>query len=300
MATLAPLMNKGVQSNAGMLQLKAMHKYITDYDSFKQIDKENFARLGIGKRQAAQMRKLMEDPEMTQRLEDGTDAGLIVPRMDKWPDFLSSQYERALVKAQREALVAPALGDMPTALNAYAPLSLFYQFTSFPYTISNELVRKMVQNTRLHPRELNSYLPWITATATGAMVMHIKNRLTGKSDEEIWNRPMPEIVWDVMSRSPLTIGMSAAFADSAFALVGGGVNNLLGMNVLPAGFTYFKKQQSFYGAGGPVLGLGNQMWTTALAASNGNTDLAADRALRMLPIVNTIIPRTLMSLTNNQ
>ena len=298
--TLAPLMNKGVQSNAGMLQLKAMHKYIMDYDSFKQMDKENFARLGLGKRQVEQMRKLMSDPAMTQKLDDGTTDGLIVPRMDKWPEFLASQYERALVKAQREALIAPALGDMPTALNAYAPLSLFYQFASFPYTISNELVRKMVQNSRLHPRELNSYLPWITATATGAMVMYIKNRLTGKSDEEIWNRPMPEIVWDVMSRSPLTIGMSASIADSAFALIGPSVNDAFGGNVLPAGFTYFKKQQSFYGSFGPVLGLGNQMWTTAMAASNGNTDLAADRALRMLPFVNTVIPRTLMSLTNNQ
>jgi len=301
-ATLAPIMNKGTQGNAGMLQAKAMYKYITDYDSFKQIDKENFARLGLGKRQVDMMKKLMDDPSMVQKLDDGTADGIIIPRIDKWPEGLGSAYERAISKAQNEALIAPAFGDMPSALGAYKPLGLFYQFSSFSYTISSTLLRKMIQDARLHPSQIqNHLLPLVAGIGLGAQVMYLKNRLIyGKSDEEIWDRPMPEIVWDVYSRSPFVAGQVAAFTEAAFQLVGGGINDAVGRNVVPQAANYFKQNQGTMGMFGPLVGKVGTYGSMASQVANGKGEQALERFIKQTAILNTTIARTLMTVTSGE
>ena len=290
--SLAPTWNSWVQKSFGHSFMESMNDSLHNYSKLHASEKEHLARLGIGQSQVDRMVKLLDDPKMSMHL--GPDGGLKVPKRDMWPEDLYGDYLGTLRRAQNEALIAPEIGDMPFIIKKHPILRLVYQFSSFSFAWSGQVLRKAIQRGVLHPDQYNDHAVALTGVAFGFMVMYLKNTLIyDKTHDEVLNKPTPDLIWDIMSRTPYVTGMGNSLIESAFTLAGEPINNMLGANVLPQTGNYFKWNQGLAGGLGPTFGLANSAYKNM---ASGDFEKSLARSLAAAPIANTILLKPLINM----
>lgn len=294
--SLAPQWNRWVQTSFGHVFMDSLNDGIMHWDNLKAIDKEHFARLGIGERQARKMAKALADDNMTKGFGPGN--RLRIPIKDQWDDELYGQWLGVMIRGQNEALISPEFGDMPALVMRHPLARLIYQFSSFAFAWGGQVAKKAVQRGVMHPSDIKRHAPLLMGIAFGTMVMAMKNTIIyGKSWDETWDREPAELAWDIMSRTPYVTGMGNTLTENFFTLFGSSINTAAGMNILPQESNYFKRGQGLASLAGPAVGILQGTYVNAaMQAADGDYEKAFDRVAVQLPIANTVGARALMNL----
>jgi hypothetical protein len=294
-ATLAPTWNGWVQSSFGHVFLEGMNDGILNFDKLSKIDKDHYARLGLGETQMRKMAKLLNDPKMT--VSFGPKGGMLrIPNKELWPEDLYGDFLGTLRRAQNEALIAPELGDMPSFVKRHPLARLIYQFSSFAFAWSGQVMRNQIQQGILHPRDMKNYGTFLMSLVFGAMVMYLKNIVVyDKTHEEMLAKPNVDLMWDILSRTPFVTGMGNSLIEAGTTLVGPPINNAFGASVLPGGDNRFKGGQGAMGGLGPAGGIAGSIIKRLGHAADQDYEKALARSMAAVPLLNVAALRPLIN-----
>lgn len=294
MATLMDGWNKRVRNAFGLDFMQQMRDDAgTVWENLSEPRRRFYARHGLGKEDLRDLADLWNRKNIPLQSE----AGLAIPDRGAWyaerPDLLQ-KFQKAMVGAGEEVLLDPSFGDQPFLRSS--PIGrMLIQFTSYTFTAAERVIPRITQGLALDPLDPIPILGAISGITMGVMVLYLKAAINGQQAIDRLNSMSPsELVIAGYLRSSLVPGMAGTFLDNAFEMAGENVNSLFGAKVVPEAYSRFTKEQGYMSLFGPTVGMGNTIYRSMMDVTDGNYGKAADKLLKITPLVNTVPARTAM------
>jgi hypothetical protein len=205
-------------------------------------------------------------------------------------------YKRAVSGAGDEAMMDPGIGDRPyLARSMVGRLAL--QFTSFAYTIGNQWLTPLIQRMLINPADAGKTVASFSTAMSLAVVGEMARDIRRGEDPAA----KEDFVWRSIMRSPFMIGVVGPAFDIGSPLFAANVNRFIGADVFTREAQRFRMSGGFAGAlGGPALGAASGAYQAIADMSKGDVDSMENFLKYRLPLLNTILPWSILALLNEQ
>jgi hypothetical protein len=290
--------NSHIRGGFGIDFANQIHKHITKtgWDNLSPSLRMYYSRLGLGKNEFEMMAG-----EFASKSKTFGKGRVTVPDVSKWDEKLLGYYQRAVKAAGDEAMLDPSIGDRPF-LKSTPWGRIVIQFQSFVFTAADRFMAPLIQEARVHPREMRTYAAVLIGLGMAGINDAARAHMLGRGQEWRDRWDSPQGTYDNMTamwlRGPFAVGgQSMAYEAVTNSPVGGGINetveNLTGWRPVRES-TKFQQDQGIAGVLlGPAGGLLGSGMDAAGAAIEGDTEKVWQRIGNRLPVINTIGPQLL-------
>ena len=273
---LMAVWNSSLKGIASILQLQNIHKAIKDWDGLSDMEKARMASLGLGQ---AEVRVLRKYVDLDGQMEDG----VFMPDMSLWGETREADYARQVLRrvmrrTQDRSVITPGIADTPLVMSKQLG-KLLLQFQTFGFTAANRVLQPMTQQVLINPRDMRSAFTAMQMVFYGALITVARDALYGRDSRE---RDANDFIYEAIDRSGL-ISYLSPYADAGIKVFGPSVNEMLGVDLVPAPSQRFIRNAWWQSFLGPSFSTAGDAAGLVSNVGDGEMDKAWEKAKRLAP-----------------
>lgn len=256
-----PHWNRFMKIMAGHMMSVRIRDSVGRFDNLSKIEMADLASVGIGRKEAARLHKLIQQ-------HGETVDGQFNPGLEHWPSEDGRLFLMAIQRDMNRSINTPGVGDTPRLMSTWWG-KLWLQFQTFAFTFINRYAYPTAQRIAHGDRKAIASTIWLMGAATNVMIM--KDIINGRDPSERFkNENLDSTLHEVIDRSGL-LGWTSPYVSTALKGAGFG------------GAGRYSRQNAFGALGGVNYGLLTDIGRLYASATDADPEVI-EKAIILSPL----------------